>query len=156
MFSKRADELLFFSSDFFLKAVNISSNAAVLALALTVDTFAARVVPMLSLMSPLTRVCWLSVDISRSKRRERNGSQNQTSNPTRPFQLTEWASWNEHIVQLDEQESLTDHVVQLAGSASWNERTVQLAVDRTSCPSPSLDGSVPRFVAIGVTIGTLQ
>ncbi|KAF3581884.1 hypothetical protein DY000_02030895 [Brassica cretica] len=80
----------------------------------------------------------------------------QLARSNSPFQLAERASWNEHIVQLDEQASLTDHVVQLARSASWNERTVQLAVDRTSCPSPSLDGSVPRFVAIGVTIGTLQ
>ncbi|KAF2536488.1 hypothetical protein F2Q68_00021580 [Brassica cretica] len=53
------------SSDFFLKVVNISSNAAVLALALTADTFAAGVVPTLSLlMSPITRVYWSSVAMS--------------------------------------------------------------------------------------------
>ncbi|KAF2589459.1 hypothetical protein F2Q70_00039291 [Brassica cretica] len=52
-------------SDFFLKVVNISSNAAVLALALTADTFAAGVVPTLSLlMSPITRVYWSSVAMS--------------------------------------------------------------------------------------------
>ncbi|KAF3574854.1 hypothetical protein F2Q69_00059647 [Brassica cretica] len=45
-------------------AVNISSKAAVLALALTADTFSAGVVPMLSLISPSTRVCWLSVAMS--------------------------------------------------------------------------------------------
>ncbi|KAF2616603.1 hypothetical protein F2Q68_00039995 [Brassica cretica] len=52
------------SLDFILKAVNISSKAAVLALALTADTFSAGVVPMLSLISPSTRVCWLSVAMS--------------------------------------------------------------------------------------------
>ena len=45
------------SLDFILKAV-------VLALALTADTFSAGVVPMLSLISPSTRVCWLSVAMS--------------------------------------------------------------------------------------------
>ena len=52
------------SSGFFLKVVNISSNAAVLALALTADTFAAGVVETLSLIFPSARVCWSCVSMS--------------------------------------------------------------------------------------------
>ncbi|KAF3573565.1 hypothetical protein F2Q69_00059217 [Brassica cretica] len=70
-------------------------HVAVLALALTADTFAAEVVPTLSLslISPSTRVCWSSVSMSDGASKAENANLNKTDPTLR------WASWR-RIIQL--------------------------------------------------------
>ncbi|KAF2573741.1 hypothetical protein F2Q70_00002847 [Brassica cretica] len=121
----------------FPRSVCMSNNCS--AAQLTLDAEGNFPLPHTSELIPHTRVSL----------KMRKGSRNQTSSPTRQFD--EFGLNGE----LDGMLGPTRPFGELAQLLSpfWQVGPTPFAVDRTSCLSPSLDGSIPHFVSIRVTVG---
>ncbi|KAF3568884.1 hypothetical protein DY000_02014488 [Brassica cretica] len=120
----------------FPRSVCMSNNCS--AAQLTLDAEGNFPLPHTSELIPHTRVSLKMKGITESDEQSNspvrrvglNGELDGMLGPTRPF----------------------GELAQLL-SPFWQVGPTPFAVDRTSCLSPSLDGSIPHFVSIRVTVG---